>query len=296
MSSAAKDAATWRPLEGADAQALGRARLMAHQRSNGSLGSRAPTCRPSPTTATRAYCGILVSTDFVSRALADGSCLSLRLPDLSLDWHEGRNAALGLSLALDRRRDGEALLWLGEIVAAHGLDGQALEAEAPYEIPDHAVARGAAYDVRGAAAGLAELARWFGNANGVLGRAHGTLVAHKLAAGPVSAWPHHFDLATLAPVPRSVGEDGSVGVGLSSGDEYITPSLIFTCPSIPSPRWQHCPNWHPSATGTRTNSLPRSRRRTPSSRPRTKLPRLGISSRVPSRRRSDWRRRWKSIV
>jgi hypothetical protein len=227
MSSAAKDAAAWRPLEGADAPALGRARLMAHHALQWLARFARAYVPPKPDDSHTSLLWDSGLDGFVSRTLADGSRLSLRLPDLSLGWHAGRNTAPGFSLALDRRRDGEALLWLGEIVAAHGLDGQALETEAPYEIPDHAVAHGAAYDVRGAAAGLAELARWFGNGNGVLGRAHRALVAHKLAAGPVSAWPHHFDLATLAAVPRSGGEDGSVGVGLSPGDEYYAEPYFY---------------------------------------------------------------------
>jgi hypothetical protein len=118
----------------------------------------------------------------------------------------------------------EGLTW-----AARHFGGAARGAP-PYEMPAHAVGRGAPFRGDDAAA-LAELARWFSSADRLLGAfaATGSLPGgHSL---PVRCWPHHFDIATLIELPRRTPMDvRTVGLGLSPGDEareepyfYVTP-------------------------------------------------------------------------
>ena len=123
------------------------------------------------------------------------------------------------SLALTGKTLEEAYAWLGESV------GETLE-RPEYEIPPQAVGAGAIFDPNPNA--MAELARWYGNAHGVL-----TEVTQANAeASPIRCWPHHFDLATLITLPLAEGEKTprSVGVGMSPGDGsypapygYVTP-------------------------------------------------------------------------
>lgn len=95
-----------------------------------------------------------------------------------------------------------------------------------YELPAHGVEAGDAFVPRADA--LAELARWFANADAALT----ALAARTEGASDVRCWPHHFDLATL--VALETGADGAatktVGLGFSPGDAgypepywYVTP-------------------------------------------------------------------------
>lgn len=92
------------------------------------------------------------------------------------------------------------------------------------DLPDHAVARGATFDAE--AGHLAELARYFGDAAGVLDE----IARSESKAGPVRCWPHHFDIAALITLSGHGEEARTMGVGLSPGDGgspepyyYVTP-------------------------------------------------------------------------
>ena len=143
----------------------------------------------------------------------------------------------------------------GDVVDAHGLEGETQASGAAwlsaaierhfarplpqgltlpgYEIPSHGVGAGEVFSADGAA--LAELGRWFGNADAALGE----LAAHTEGASDVRCWPHHFDLATLVAV--EVGADGAatktVGLGFSPGDD-----------GYPEPYWYVSPWPYPDAS------------------------------------------------
>jgi hypothetical protein len=97
-------------------------------------------------------------------------------------------------LPLAGRTLGEAYDWLGTQL------GQLLERPLPGELerpaglPAHALATGGRFDGADAEA-FAELRRLFANADRVLT----TWSATAPGAAAVRCWPHHFDLATLAP-------------------------------------------------------------------------------------------------
>jgi hypothetical protein len=118
-----------------------------------------------------------------------------------------------------------------------------------YDIPGHAVGAGAPFDPEPAA--LAELARWFENADLALG----TVASGEAGASAVRCWPHHFDIATLIPL-EGEGPDGSarsVGCGMSPGDGsypapywYVTPWPYdggVERPPLPDGGHWHTENW-----------------------------------------------------
>jgi hypothetical protein len=94
-------------------------------------------------------------------------------------------------------------------------------------MPAHPAARGAPFAATDPAA-LAEIARWFADADRVF-RAFASADA---GASAVRCWPHHFDIATLVSV-GAAGTDRasarSIGVGLSPGDgSYAEPYFYVT--------------------------------------------------------------------
>src|SRR5262249_5648647 len=99
---------------------------------------------------------------FMTRPFRDRSRLSLQIPNLTLTLHGADRSSQPLSL--NGRTDADVRQWLGERLAARGLDPQALDEPSPYEMPAHAIAHGAAYDANGCADALAQIAAYFGNA------------------------------------------------------------------------------------------------------------------------------------
>ena len=155
---------------------------------------------------------------FRSAPSADDPELTVLLTPETFEVHVAR-ADEHETLALTGKTLGEAYAWLGAAV------GGTLE-RPEYEIPEHRVGSGAPFDPDMQA--LAELARWYGNAYGVLTE---VTTAHP-AASPIRCWPHHFDLATLISLPLADGERTArtVGAGMSPGDGsypapygYVTP-------------------------------------------------------------------------
>jgi len=105
-----------------------------------------------------------------------------------------------------------------------------------YDMPDHPVAHGAPFAAEDRA-GYEELARWYRSAEALLQ----WLRLGERDASEVRCWPHHFDIATLIPVPLRGGSGGgNIGVGMTPGDEaygepywYVTPSPHADEPATP---------------------------------------------------------------
>ena len=165
----------------------------------------------------------------LSAALAP-TTLALRLID-------ERGGAVLDELSLPGRTLDEAYSWMADRLAERSegrITGPLTRRD--YDMPDHPVAHGHPFDDRDPHA-LAEMARWFLNAERVLNR----VGAFRPEAGPVFVWPHHFDMATLIPVPGGTDEPRSIGVGLSSGDAsypepywYVTPWPRLSTDVLPS--------------------------------------------------------------
>ena len=82
--------------------------------------------------------------------------------------------------------------WINGAVASH-LERPASTTISPrqLELPSHSLTSDAAIST--AADALEELARWYGNANALIGE----LTGANSNASEVRCWPHHFDIASL---------------------------------------------------------------------------------------------------
>jgi hypothetical protein len=152
------------------------------------------------------------------------AALSIADPSLLLLDAEGDPSD---ALPLAGRTLSAAGAWLGQALEAIGARIPADGLGVPgYELPAHPVAEGGAFRFDSAA--CAELARWFGDGNAVLG----DLVPGLRGAGPARVWPHHFDLGSLVVVDTA--PDGSlaksVGVGLSPGDASYAEPYWYVSP------------------------------------------------------------------
>ncbi len=142
----------------------------------------------------------------VTHALPGVGLAALRLADLTL-------------LLLDENGGVRRELPLAGSTLAQGLTdfGAAVGTELSlrdYDMPEHAVSQGAAFDAPGEA--HRELARWYGNAAALLSQ----LQAEDHRASDLRLWPHHFDIAFLISLP----DDASIGVGfLASDSSYAQP-------------------------------------------------------------------------
>jgi hypothetical protein len=139
------------------------------------------------------------------------------------------------SFDLNGRSLAEAAAWLQGAIARTDVSVPAAGASVPgYELPEHPVAKGAAFCADPDA--CAELARWFANGEAILS----DLSPRLEGASDVRVWPHHFDLATLVVVESE--KDGSlaksIGVGFSPGDD-----------SYPEPYWYVSPWPYPDPAG-----------------------------------------------
>ena len=145
--------------------------------------------------------------------------IALVVEDLNLDVVDHADNSLG-SYQLAGRTIADATEWLSAEVAKEGLDRSRFTSRKHYTIPNHVVATGAPFSTT-ASAERAELARYWSNAAGYLD----ALATRMPGASAVLTWPHHFDIATLAELPKTAsGKTPTIGVGLSPGDDsYAEP-------------------------------------------------------------------------
>ncbi len=152
-----------------------------------------------------------------------GTRAGLRLPDLTLVVRNGGSTELpliGRSLA-----DGYA--WMEDALGTQESLPQRTE-----EMPDHPAGSGAAFNADRAA--LAELARWYGNAELALQEVR----EGHAGASAVRVWPHHFDIATLIVLDREADpeHERSIGIGMTPGDASYAQPYFYVLPWPALPR------------------------------------------------------------
>jgi hypothetical protein len=147
------------------------------------------------------------------------------------------------TLELERHTLDDARRWLNRELARL-LDRPVEVALRDYEMPGHKVKRGGAFPPP-PVDGLAELGRWYNNAEQVLG----AFSRADDRATEMAIWPHHFDLGGIVFLDRDVSPEKArqIGVGMSPGDHhvnrpyfYVTPWPIAEHPDLPeleSGRW-----------------------------------------------------------
>ncbi|MDQ6868086.1 MAG: DUF5996 family protein [Pseudomonadota bacterium] len=240
----------WRPLRGRDQHRLSLARLQAHHAAQWLARAARAYVPPQPDDGHTNLGWDDTLDGFTTHRLKNSMRLSLKITDLTLVLHGDERTAPIQSFSLDRRTDAQARQWLGEQLGARGLDAHALDAPSPYDMPAHAVTKGAAYGVVDLADALVELAAWFANAEFLLVRIQRQIIGRNLAASDVRCWPHHFDLATLISFPtRNADLTGYVGAGLSPGDKYYDEPYFYVSvypkpDSVALPRLPKLGHWH----------------------------------------------------
>jgi hypothetical protein len=230
----------WRALRRVDQDRFGEARIQAHFAAQW-LARVARAYIPAR--AGDAHTNLRWDDAFgglTAHALPDGRRLGLRIADLTLLLPHAASGGVSSAFPLDGRSDADARAWLGEKMSAIGLESSALDEPPPYEMPVHAIARGAVYAASKLNEFLGELSTWYSNANAVLGTIRQQIATQNLNAPPVRCWPHHFDLDTLVTI-----EPGhTMGIGFSPGDVYYEEPYFYvsmyphpdfmTLPSLPS--------------------------------------------------------------
>ena len=215
----------WRRLRGVDLGALREGRLQAHYAAQWLARVARAYVPPQPDDGHTSLGWDDALDGFITHPSSNGTRLSLSVASLTLALH-GDVSARGSSLSLNGRTNAQIRQWLGDELSSHGLDPAALDAPSLYEMPAHALARGARYDAAGLADGLVELTAWYANANLSIGRVQ-TQMMHGLTS-PVCCWPHHFDLATLTMLPkRGADADRYLGSGFSPGDGYYDEPYFY---------------------------------------------------------------------
>lgn len=219
---------SWRPIRGVDLGRLREARLQAHHAVQWLARAARGFVPPHPEDIHTNLAWDDALDGFVTHPLDGELRLGLRITELALVLV---SASGQVSFALDGRTDADTRARLGELLAAHDLDPARLDAKSPYDIPDHAVARGAAYEARGLFDALSELAASFANADRSLGQVREQMIARGLAPSPVRTWPHHFDMATLILLEGGGAEHArSVNAGFSPGDEHYDEPYFYVSP------------------------------------------------------------------
>lgn len=236
----------WEPLGQVDPKSLVDARVEAHWAAQivGAVGEAAV-----PHEADFSHTSMSWSNEL--RALAGqttprGTTVALRLADMSLIvLRQGRPHA---TKQLEGMTLDDALDWTVAQLEGVGEPDASRAVIPDYEMPDHAVRRGAPFR-KPDKARLEELARWYANA----ARLCGFVSENTLGASPVRCWPHHFDIATLVALdpPGGDSESGrSIGLGLSPGDgNYVEPYFYANPWPYPETREGHHPlagggHWH----------------------------------------------------
>lgn len=218
----------WRPIRGVDFGRLREARLQAHHAVQWLARAARAFVPPHPDDQHTNLDWDDALEGFVTHPLKGDLRLGLRLADLTLVLV---STSARVSLALDGRTDVDTRRRLGELLAAHDLDPACLDAKLPYEITDHAVAHGAAYDTGSLGDALSGLTAWFANADLSLGRVRDRMIARGLAPSPVRTWPHHFDMATLTLLETGHAEHArSLNAGFSPGDEHYEEPYFYVSP------------------------------------------------------------------
>ena len=106
---------------------------------------------------------------FITHPHPDDARLGLRIGDLTLALLGASGSAPAETFALGGRREADARDWLGRMAQKRGLDPRGFDAPLPYRLTPHPLASGGAYTPAALAGPLAELARWYANANAALG-------------------------------------------------------------------------------------------------------------------------------
>jgi len=213
-----------------------------------------------PTAPDHGHSNLLWSFDrggFVGRSLPSGARAFLDPVRLRVGGLDGGGAELH-GLDLEGRTLAEAFEALARALRGAGEDTIDEHLTLPdYDLPASPLASGGTFPRE--AEPLAELTRWFHDAQAALAK----VAANLLAGAEVRGWPHHFDLAALRTLDPELDPESarSVGAGFSPGDGSYTEPYFYVSP-WPAPADARLPDLEPGAhwhvTGFTSAVLPAS--------------------------------------
>ncbi len=149
----------------------------------------------------------------------------LRPWDMKLFIVDGRGAPIDTADAVGRTV-GELIAWVRQALETH-IGEPKQHAEPAPDLPEHGLGDGAAFAEPNQLA-VAEIIRFYANTDAILQRAALLLEA----TDEPKAWPHHFDIATLATIDTD--PDGSmtrtIGIGLTPPDAGSDTGYWYVAP------------------------------------------------------------------
>jgi hypothetical protein len=228
----------WRPVSGLDRAKLNEARHQAHFAAQWLARGARAYVPPQPNDSHTNLGWDEGQGGFSTHPLSDGTRLHLRISDLTLVVLDATGK--GPWLSLEGRTDADVRAWLGKELSAKHFDPKKLDEPSPYEMPAHAIAKGAKYSTANIVGTLRDLSVWYANANFVLGHVRQQLAMRGLKAPVVRCWPHHFDLDSLI----SLGGDRTTGMGFSPGDDYYDEPYFYVS-IYPEPKGMTLPEMPP---------------------------------------------------
>jgi hypothetical protein len=246
--SLAMNASQWRHLSEVDPHRMTEARLQAHYAAQWLARAARAYAPEQPQDAHTNLGWDNQLGGLVTHVLKNGERIGLQIEGLTLAIMNRYGARSTRAFVLSGHTDAEARAWLGGEMSRDGLDATALDAPSPYEIPSHAIAKGARYLTRGLGETLAQLSHWYANADAMLSLMRQDMIARKLAPPPVRCWPHHFDLDTLLTFGAGKGAR-TMRVGFSPGDNYYNQPYFYVSlwppPDVTTlPRLPAIAHWH----------------------------------------------------
>jgi hypothetical protein len=176
--------------------------------------------------------------------------VGLRVADCTLLWLSS-GGDVRAQMPLGGATMAEGFAWIVERARDAGAESDRLTMRKHYEIPPHAVGRGARFAL-GDGGAFRELDRYWSDADSILR----DVAEREPGASVVRCWPHHFDIATLI----ATDGDASMNVGMEPGDDsYAEPYFYVSAyPAPPAAALGALPVGHWHTTGWTGAVLPSS--------------------------------------
>ncbi|MFQ6615095.1 MAG: hypothetical protein ACE5D1_09665 [Fidelibacterota bacterium] len=219
----------WKTVHPVDLNRITEARVQSHWAVQ-ILSALADACIPAEADDSHTNLGWRSDLEaLVGRETPDGYHLTLKIPHLTISLLDSFGKEFA-SLPLSGKTLEESLQWLDGVVTR--FTGRSMDRKPKlrdYEMPDHPVGNGAAFDRQDPDA-FQELANWFHNSFALLD----AVLEWEEDATLARCWPHHFDVGALLSMGVPYDFAQSIGLGWSPGDSSYSEPYWYVNP-YPNP-------------------------------------------------------------
>lgn len=230
-------ARTWQPVRPEETTRLSDCRLQLHHAAQFGTAAGISFLEPRPDDSHTSLQWVPGLAGVFSRAIPSQTPFRIgaRPVKLALLIATADNKAIA-EYRLHGRTIVEATAWIRSQIAKLGADPARYTLRRDYEIPEHPVAIGEAFNAS-ARSRFEEVSKWLANGASVIS----AFARSTHDASDVRCWPHHFDIATLI----TVAPNHTIGVGLEPGDDYYDEPYFYVnmSPQPDAPRAQSRPLW-----------------------------------------------------